>query len=66
MWVDAGSGDETVIIEPQVSFLPDKSDPFGLRNDSQETAAPLNASGNLLAALEPLTGSRLFTKSNLR
>lgn len=33
VWVDAGPGDDTVRIEPQLSYLPDLTDPFGERND---------------------------------
>ncbi|MDV6029537.1 MAG: hypothetical protein F9B45_05405 [Phycisphaera sp. RhM] len=41
VWVDAGDGDDIVRIEPQRSFLPDLSDPFGNRNDTRADAHPL-------------------------
>ncbi|NOT02310.1 MAG: LEPR-XLL domain-containing protein, partial [Phycisphaerales bacterium] len=41
VWVDAGPGNDLVEIEPQLSFLPDVTDPVGNRNDAREDAYPL-------------------------
>ncbi len=55
VWVDAGAGDDTVQIEPQISFLPDNTDqvapfvpgdvffnPLRYRNDHPTLAIPLH------------------------
>ncbi len=49
VWVDGGLGDDTLIIQPQRSFLPDLTDGFGNRNDTAPEAFSLGLiSGSVL------------------
>ncbi len=45
VWIDAGKGDDVISIEPQQSFLPDKTDEFGRRNDLPANAYPFGNIG---------------------
>ena len=38
VWADGGAGNDTMIIQPQRSFLPDLTDAFGDRNDTAQKA----------------------------
>ena len=49
VWADGGAGNDTMVIQPQRSFLPDLTDGFGDRNDTPQTAFNLGTiSGSVL------------------
>jgi uncharacterized delta-60 repeat protein len=61
VWVDAGDGDDTVLIQPQRAFLPDRTDRVGDRNDSAELAITLGNSSVVSRDPDPLNNNRVYS-----